>query len=163
MVEYLGELKKAEAEGLEKPRIPEYIGLAIWKIAENLAKKGNFSGYTFIEEMKSDGIENCMQYLHNFNPEKSHNPFAYFTRIIWFAFLRRITKEKKQQYIKYKLSLQHTDTEGTGRKSFTDGNLYKHTTDYDKKMAEFAEKFEQDNNIKKPKKKGLDRFTKEDK
>jgi DNA-directed RNA polymerase specialized sigma24 family protein len=55
-------------------------------------------------EMVSDGIENCLQYIHNFNPEKSQNPFAYFTQIIWYAFLRRISKEKKQMYIKFKAS-----------------------------------------------------------
>lgn len=160
MIKYLDSIKQAEAEGKEKPRVPEYIGMAIWKISENLAKKSNFSGYSFIEEMKSDGIENCMQYLHNFNPQKSQNPFAYFTRIIWFAFLRRIAKEKKQQYIKYKLSLSvyHPET-GSGTRRTDVGNEPKHTADYDKKMAEMAEKFEKDNNIKKPKKKGVEKFT----
>jgi len=60
------------------------------------------------EEMVSDGIENCLQYIHNFNPEKSQNPFAYFTQIIWYAFLRRISKEKKQMYIKFKASQRQT-------------------------------------------------------
>ena len=71
-------------------------------IANKLATKSNFSGYSFKEEMISDGIENCIMYMKNFNPEKSTNPFAYFTQIIKFAFIRRIEREKKQQYIKIK-------------------------------------------------------------
>jgi hypothetical protein len=85
-----------------KPKIPEYIGECFVKIAENLSKRPNFYAYTFRDEMVLDSIENCIMYCHNFDPSKSKNPFAYFTQIAWFAFLRRIAKEKKQQYIKYK-------------------------------------------------------------
>ena len=53
--------------------------------------------------MISDGIENCLQYMDNFDPEKSKNPFAYFTQIIYYAFIRRIQKEKKQQQVKQKM------------------------------------------------------------
>ncbi len=62
----------------------------------------NFINYAFKDDMISDGIENCLHYIHNFNPEKSTNPFAYFTQIIYYAFIRRIQKEKKQLYIKFK-------------------------------------------------------------
>ena len=72
------------------------------KIAERLSLRPNFVNYTFRDEMISDGIENCVQSAHNFNPERSSNPFSYFTQIIYFAFIRRIQKEKKQLYIKYK-------------------------------------------------------------
>jgi hypothetical protein len=82
--------------------IPESLAVYFMKIADNLSNKGNFLNYTFRDEMISDGIENCLQYLHNFNPAKSKNPFSYFTQIIFFAFVRRIKKEKKQMYIKYK-------------------------------------------------------------
>ncbi len=96
----------AEAAAAEepKPKVPEYIGKCIYLIATRLATRPNFSGYSYKEDMVSDGIENCLQYIHNFNPEKSQNPFAYFTQIIWYAFLRRIQKEKKQMYIKFKAS-----------------------------------------------------------
>lgn len=96
--------KEAEDSGDRVPQVPEYIGKCILLIAQRLATKPNFSGYSYKEEMISDGIENCLQYIHNFDPEKSSNPFAYFTQIIWFAFLRRIQKEKKQTYIKFKAS-----------------------------------------------------------
>lgn len=89
-------------EGQPRPKIPEYIGECFMKIAENLAKRPNYYSYTFKDEMILDSIENCLLYCHNFDPAKSKNPFAYFTQIAWFAFLRRIAKEKKQQYIKYK-------------------------------------------------------------
>ena len=86
-----------------KPRIPNYLGECFLKIATHLSYKPNFVNYMFRDEMISDGIENCIQYIHNFNPEKSSNPFAYFTQVIYFAFLRRIAKEKKQLEIKTKI------------------------------------------------------------
>jgi DNA-directed RNA polymerase specialized sigma subunit len=93
----------AQIQGKEKPKIPNYIGECFLKIATHLSFKPNFVNYMFKEDMISDGIENCVQYIHNFNPEKSQNPFAYFTQIIHYAFLRRIQKEKKQLEIKNKI------------------------------------------------------------
>jgi DNA-directed RNA polymerase specialized sigma24 family protein len=104
MINYGQACKEAEESGDKQPQIPDYIGKAILLIAQRLATKPNFSGYSYKDEMISDGIENCLQYIHNFDPEKSSNPFAYFTQIIWYAFLRRIQKEKKQTYIKFKAS-----------------------------------------------------------
>ena len=72
------------------------------KIAEGLSHKPNFINYSYRDEMISDGIENCLMYFANFDETKSKNPFAYFTQIIYYAFLRRIQKEKKQLYVKYK-------------------------------------------------------------
>jgi hypothetical protein len=86
-----------------KPPIPNYLGECFFKIATHLSYKPNFINYMFREDMISDGIENCVQYIHNFDPEKSKNPFAYFTQIIHYAFLRRISKEKRQLEIKSKL------------------------------------------------------------
>ena len=86
-----------------KPPIPNYLGECFLKIATHLSYKPNFVNYMFREDMISDGIENCVQYIHNFDPAKSKNPFAYFTQIIHYAFLRRIQKEKKQLEIKNKI------------------------------------------------------------
>ena len=86
-----------------EPPIPNYLGDCFLKIATHLSYKPNFVNYMFREDMISDGIENCVQYIHNFDPEKSSNPFAYFTQIIHYAFLRRIQKEKKQLEIKNKI------------------------------------------------------------
>ena len=86
-----------------KPPISNYLGSCFLKIATHLSYKPNFVNYMFREDMISDGIENCVQYIHNFDPEKSRNPFAYFTQIIHYAFLRRIQKEKKQLDIKTKI------------------------------------------------------------
>lgn len=94
---------EAEEKGLPKPIVSNYIGDCILKIATHLSYKPNFINYSYREEMISDGIENCLQYIDNFDPTKSNNPFAYFTQIIYYAFLRRIAKEKKQTYIKGKL------------------------------------------------------------
>lgn len=104
LIDYRDACKEAEEVGDPKPRIPDYIGKCIFMMANRLATRPNFSGYSYKEDMISDGIENCIQYIHNFNPDKSENPFAYFTQIIWYAFLRRIQKEKKQMYIKFKAS-----------------------------------------------------------
>lgn len=101
---------KAEAKGLDKPKVSNYLGECFVKIANHLAYKSNFVNYTFRDEMILDGIENCITYIHNFNPEKSKNPFAYFTQITYYAFLRRIQKEKKQMETKYKY-IQSQDIE----------------------------------------------------
>ena len=93
---------ECEKKGEQLP-ITNYIGECFLKIANHLSYRPNFINYTYREEMISDGIENCLQYIHNFNPEKSKNPFAYFTQIIHYAFLRRIQKEKKQLEIKTKI------------------------------------------------------------
>jgi|TARA_B100000959_G_scaffold286356_1_gene364654 hypothetical protein len=102
MINYQKEIKQAKEADEPLPVIPEYIGECFLKIANRLSFRPNFINYAFREDMISDGIENCIQYMNNFNPEKSSNPFAYFTQIIYYAFIRRIQKEKKQLYIKYK-------------------------------------------------------------
>lgn len=103
LIEYRNKCKEAKANGKPKPQVSNYIGECILKIANHLSYKPNFINYSYREEMISDGIENCLQYIDNFNPDKSNNPFAYFTQIIYYAFLRRITKEKKQTYIRGKM------------------------------------------------------------
>ncbi len=101
--QYKAEIEKARAEGRQDPRIPEYIGECILKIATRLSHKANFINYSYRDDMILDGIENCMQCINSFDPNKSSNPFSYFTQVIYFAFLRRITKEKKQSYIRSRL------------------------------------------------------------
>ena len=119
MTEYRENRLAAEEKGKDKPRVTEYIGECFVKIATHLSYKPNFVNYMFREDMISDGIENCVQYIHNFNPEKSTNPFAYFTQIIHYAFLRRIQKEKKQMEIREKIieksgydEVMHVDDDG---------------------------------------------------
>lgn len=100
--DYKEAVNDAEASGDDRPRVPEYVGECFLLIAQRLSYRPNFMNYTFKDDMISDGIENCLAYIDNFNPEKSNNPFAYFTQIIYYAYLRRIQKEKRQTYIKYK-------------------------------------------------------------
>ena len=102
LIVYRAEVAHAKENDLPKPRITNYLGECFLKIATHLSYKPNFVNYMFRDDMISDGIENCVQYIHNFDPEKSRNPFAYFTQIIHYAFLRRIQKEKKQLDIKTK-------------------------------------------------------------
>ena len=111
MGDYREKFLEAKDNDTERPKLPEYAGECFLKIAERLSHRPNFINYAFREEMVSDGIENCVMYAGNFNPEKSTNPFAYFTQIIYFAFLRRIEKEKKQLYIKYKTMEEYSSLE----------------------------------------------------
>lgn len=114
-------LKPNEAKPL-KPKVSEYIGECIMLIAQRLATKPNFANYTHREEMIGDGIENCLTYIDNFDPLKSSNPFAYFTQIIYYAFIRRIQREKKQVFVKMKL-VERMDNKGHVRKLIQDDNV----------------------------------------
>tara|TARA_R110001606_G_scaffold242960_2_gene390818 strand:- start:8347 stop:8823 length:477 start_codon:yes stop_codon:yes gene_type:complete len=100
---YALDVEKAKLNDKPKPQIPRYVGECFLKIANHLSYKPNFVNYMFKDDMICDGIENCVRYIYNFNPEKSKNPFAYFTQIIYYAFLRRISQEKKQLEIKNKI------------------------------------------------------------
>jgi len=110
LIEHKNSVKEALARGEEKPMISNYLGECFLKIATHLSYKGNFVGYSYRDDMISDGIENCLVAADKFDPEKSSNPFAYYTQIIYFAFVRRIQKEKKQQATKYKM-LENVDLE----------------------------------------------------
>ena len=103
LIVYRAKVANAKENDLPKPRITNYLGECFLKIATHLSYKPNFVNYMFREDMISDGIENCVQYIKNFDPEKSSNPFAYFTQIIHYAFLRRIQKEKRQMDIRAKI------------------------------------------------------------
>tara|TARA_B100000795_G_scaffold257924_1_gene231573 strand:+ start:165 stop:734 length:570 start_codon:yes stop_codon:yes gene_type:complete len=110
MTEYRSLREIAEQKKRKAPQITNYIGECFLKIANHLSYRPNFINYTYRDDMISDGIENCLQYMSNFDPHKSNNPFAYFTQIIYYAFIRRIQKEKKQQDVKAKL-IANSDTE----------------------------------------------------
>ena len=103
LIVYRAKCAEAEEKGEPRPRITNYLGECFLKIATHLSYKPNFVNYMFREDMICDGIENCVQYIKNFDPEKSRNPFAYFTQIIHYAFLRRIQKEKRQMDIRSKI------------------------------------------------------------
>jgi len=103
IVAYREKVHFALKNDLPRPRLTPYIAECFLKIATHLSYKPNFVNYMFREDMVCDGIENCLQYVDNFDPEKSKNPFAYFTQIIYYAFLRKIQKEKKQLEIRTKL------------------------------------------------------------
>lgn len=103
IIKYKEKVDIAEAKGLPKPRVNNYIGGCFLKIATHLSYRPNFINYMYKDDMVCDGIENCIQYIDNFDPTKSRNPFAYFTQIVYYAFLRRIAKEKRQMDIKDKI------------------------------------------------------------
>ena len=148
MIEYKAEYDNARKKNKELPQISEYLGSVFLKIAQRLSFRPNFINYAFKNDMISDGIENCLHYIHNFNPEKSNNPFAYFTQIIYYAFIRRIQKEKKQLYIKYK-SMQNYETNpnymdidhSTENAEYDSTNDYKNS-DFKIIVDEFVDTFE---------------------
>jgi hypothetical protein len=140
LIQYKEDCIAAESVGNPKPRIPNYIGECFMKLAEGLARRPNFFGYSYKDEMIADGIENCLTYFENFNPEKTKNPFAYFTQILWWCFVRRIQKEKKQQYIKYKAT-ENFGILGDGELMELGGGQLKQIEVYDN-MYDFIQKFE---------------------
>jgi len=124
LIRYQEDIEIARLQDKTKPVIPRYIGECFLKIANHLSFKPNFVNYMFKEDMISDGIENCVQYIHNFNPEKSRNPFAYFTQIIHYAFLRRIQREKRQLEIKNKIIERSGFSEVFDDNNTIDGSNY---------------------------------------
>ena len=147
MIEYRNSVIDAKEKDNPRPRIPDYIGECIMKISEHLSYRPNFINYTYKDEMISDGIENCLLYIDNFNPEKSKNPFAYFTQIIYYAFIRRMQKEKKQTYVKYKSLERHVleddilEAGGVTKKSYLEF--------MQNNMSGFIEEFEKSQKVKK--------------
>lgn len=164
IIEYKKNIKDAAEQGKDKPTIPNYVGHCILLIANRLSLKPNFVNYSYREEMISDGIENCISYFDNFDPEKSTNPFAYFTQIIYFAFLRRIQREKKQLYIKHKSYENSMLFEGSAENHELDENDFSPniaaSTD---NMLDFIKTFEDNLDKKKVKRKqGLEKFFEEE-
>ena len=164
MIDFRESCEIAKNEGKPRPVIPEYIARCIMMIAEKLSRKPNFYSYTFREDMVGDAIKNCILYIDNFDPSISRNPFAYFTQIIYYAFIQRIQKERKQLYVKYKSTemlsvlgdyeqyeMTDMDGEGDGRQF----ELYEN-------ISEFIDNYEVKNNIKKTKKKRKEQERKED-
>ena len=124
LITYREDVEIARLQDKTKPVIPRYIGECFLKIANHLSFKPNFVNYMFKEDMISDGIENCVQYIHNFDPEKSRNPFAYFTQIIHYSFLRRIQREKRQLEIKNKIIEKYGYSEVFDDSNKIDGDKY---------------------------------------
>jgi len=157
MSDYREKYLQAKDNDTELPIIPDYAGECFLKIAERLSHRPNFINYAFREEMVSDGIENSVMYASNFNPEKSTNPFAYFTQIIYFAFLRRIEKEKKQLYIKYKTMEEYSSLEdhvdmgemGQSETQAVSSGATPLTTDKRASIQEFIHAFEEKKRKKK--------------
>jgi hypothetical protein len=159
MSKYRDAIQLAKDNGDKKPDIPRYAAEAFIKIAENLSHKPNFLSYTFRDEMVADAIENCVMYASNFDPKKSSNPFAYFTQITYYAFLRRIQREKKQLYVKYKATEQAGIMDEFEQLESDDGQnrqfeLYEN-------ISEFIENFEIAKKQKKAKKINLEKFVEE--
>lgn len=103
IIKYRQSVEESRLLDKPKPQITRYLAECFLKIATHLSFRPNFINYMFKEDMVSDGVENCVQYIDNFDPNKSRNPFAYFTQIVYYAFLRRIAKEKRQMDIRDKL------------------------------------------------------------
>ena len=132
MVKWKALVDTERAAERKTPPVTDYIGKCFLDIATHLSYRPNFINYPYREEMIGDGIENCLMYASNFDPSKSKNPFSYFTQIIYFAFLRRIAKEKKQMYIRYKM-LEAADKTGRVRRNLLDSN----DSNTDDPVAEF--------------------------
>lgn len=138
LVEYQEDVAEAETNGEMKPIVPNYIGDCFIKIANHLAYKSNFINYSFRDEMILDGIENCLTYMHNFDINKSKNPFAYFTQITYYVFVRRIQKEKRQLQTKYKY-IESMDVDNLIRQIHDEGSYDNGFLKYLKQQADLAQ------------------------
>ena len=137
IIEYKDHVEIARIKGTKKPPVSKYIGECFLKIATHLSYKPNFVNYMFKEDMIGDGIENCITYIDNFDPEKSRNPFAYFTQIIYYAFLRRIQKEKKQVDIKNKM------IEKSGHNELFSADAYGNSQEYEGIKTSLEQRYRQ--------------------
>ena len=146
MIDWRLKCQKADEKKRKHPAVTNYIGECFLKIANHLSYRPNFINYTYRDDMISDGIENCLQYMSNFNPNKSNNPFAYFTQIIYYAFIRRIQKEKKQQDVKAKLIAN------SGAEMMMD-SLVGDDAQYKNQMLDFLQKNVKESDKKESKKK----------
>lgn len=170
ILEHKKQCEEASQKGLDEPRISNYIGECIYKIAEKLSTKPCFIGYSFRDEMISDGVENCILYFKDYNPHRvlpdgtpaGANPFAYFTQVIYYAFIRRISKEEKHRYTLYKnfqkVLINNHDSSlliDSEDRNLLPKQLYANIND-------FMEKYEKKENDKKEKRKqvkqGLQKF-----
>lgn len=159
IIVYKEEIKEAEELGKPKPVIPNYLGECILKIATHLSYKPNFINYSYKDDMILDGIENCIHYFDNFDPSKSSNPFAYFTQIIYYAFLRRISKEKKQSYVKNKLIQNMSFDQFDIQQHDEDGHYHNAYIDFMQANSNFDDSFMEKKKQKKVKKQSsLDDF-----
>ena len=155
LIEYRQQVLDAKEKGVEKPIVSRYLGECFIKIATHLSYKDNFINYTFKDDMISDGIENCLTAVEKFDPSKSSNPFAYYTQIIYFAFVRRIQKEKKQQATKYKL-LENIDIDQIVAQSEDNEEIVTHLIEMVRKQADTVDPDRKEIKPKKKKTKEVD-------
>lgn len=135
LIEYKEQVSIAKENDHPIPQVTNYIGDCFIKIATHLSYKSNFINYSFKDEMISDGIENCLAVVSNFDPAKSSNPFAYFTQIVYYAFIRRIQKEKKQQEIKLKY-ISNLDFDSISMQDHEDGDFDNQYVEYLRRQLE---------------------------
>lgn len=154
IVKYKQQVKEAEEQGKPKPRINNYLGECLDRLAKHVATMPKFINYSFKDEMISDAVENCLVYFHNFDINRT-NPFAYFTQVVYYAFLRRIAKEERERYTKYKIFRDTMmDTDEISRLVDSDDNNIGSPKMYDNINA-FMERFEAKEAEKKRKRKEL--------
>lgn len=151
-------VQQAKKEDLPPPQVSNYIGECILKIANHLSYKANFINYSYRDEMIADGIENCLRYVDNFDPDKSSNPFAYFTQIIYYAFLRRIAREKKQTVIKGKLIRDLPFEAFELQDQDDDGHFMNSYVEFMQNNSNFDDFIERKKEAKKKPKAGLEEF-----
>ena len=138
--EYSRQFKQAQKAGLERPQASNYIGECIQQIANRLSSVDNFANYPFREEMIGDAVENCIMYMHNFDPEKTSYAFSYLTKIIYWAFLRRIYKERKQLYTKF-IMTREAQLHNLGHSAQIDDDVHDGGLNIDNDTQQYMDKF----------------------
>jgi DNA-directed RNA polymerase specialized sigma24 family protein len=171
LVTWQKETRKAHRKKLPKPPLPDFVAECMMKMANRLSQKAGFVNYTYREDMVGDALESCLRYIHNFNPAKSTNAFAYITQIIHNAFIRRIQKEQKQLYVKMRIVDNADFTDSYERQSGDDNHynnsyvtyLQENKGDVISKFENWKESKKTKANAKKKKKSDqMDLFTEEE-
>ena len=96
IIEMKAKVADAKEKGLPKPVVSNYIGECILKIATHLSYKPNFINYSYREEMISDGIENCLQYIDNVDPSNPIIPFHILHRLSTMHFYVALPKKRNK-------------------------------------------------------------------
>lgn len=131
--EMLEEVKKSKAQGYMTPRFATMLLL----LCENFAKKSTHSRYGYIDDLKGHAMLGLVKTWKSFNPEKSSNPFAFYTECIKNSFKQNFNKERKQRDIRDAVMMEHglnpshtfTEAWNESQTRSSDGEMEEYTND----------------------------------
>lgn len=91
---------------LDQGKLTNKLAMMFLKLVERYSQKGNWRGYTYLEDMKGQALMQLIDTALKFDEAKSQNPFAYFTCIVTNSFRGTLNSEDKISTIKNKLMIE---------------------------------------------------------